>query len=185
MWSGRRGEDQRVTIPPTFAHLPPLVPPPAAPAGPSFDQTKEEARAILLAGAGAPLPSSVRLHQERVLDRVHDVLAGSGIGQRLYVLEIAGPVPRVKIGRSNHPWARIRQHLAEMNGYQYGLIDAHLTTEAHDLRSITRAEAEAHTGMGKRYTPIGREAFRDADFTVASLWADVGVLLHQPHEEGD
>lgn len=176
-----------MTIPPPspLAPLSLLTPPPTAPAGPSFEQTKEEAREILLAGAGHPLPSIVRLHQERVLDRVHDFLTSTGKGQRLYVLEVAGPIPRVKIGRSNNPWVRIRQHLAGMNDYQYGLIDAHLTTAVDELLVITRAEAEAHIGMGNRYTRIGREAFRDADFTVASLWADVGVSLHQPHEESD
>ncbi|MEW2493903.1 hypothetical protein AB0942_10185 [Streptomyces nodosus] len=45
-------------------------------------------------------------------------------------------------------------HPAEENSYQYGLIDAHLTTAVNDLLSITRAEAESHMGMGKRYRPI-------------------------------
>jgi hypothetical protein len=174
-----------VTIPPPSPPVLPLLAPPLAIALPTFEQTKEEAREILLAGAGAPLPSKVRLHQERVLDGIHDVLARTGKGQRLYVLEIAGTIPRIKIGRSNNPWVRIRQHVAEMNGYQYGLIDAHLTTAVDDLLSITRAEAEAHRGMGKRYTTIASEAFRDADFTVASLWADVAVLIHQPQEDSD
>ncbi|MFF4205716.1 hypothetical protein ACFYZ8_34270 [Streptomyces sp. NPDC001668] len=177
-----------MTIPPPPPPPPPLAALPLptllpAPALPSFEQTKEEAREILLAGATAPLPWKVRRHQDRVLDRVHDALAGAGKGQRLYVLEIAGPIPRVKIGRSNDPWVRIRQHVAEMNGYQYGLIDAHLTTAVDDLLSITRAEAEAHVGVGKRYKPITREAFRDADFMVASLWADVAIQLHQPLDE--
>ncbi|MGX5183430.1 hypothetical protein ACWKT5_11570 [Streptomyces avermitilis] len=78
-----------------------------------------------------------------------------------------------------------RSHPAEENSYQYGLIDAHLTTAVDDLLSITRAEAEAHMGMGKRYRPIASEAFRAGDITVVSLWADVAVLLHQPQEDED
>lgn len=172
-----------MTIPPPLPFGPSLPVRLPVPALPSFQQTKEEARAILLAGAGEPLPWEVRRHQERVLGRVHDVLAGTGEGQRLYVLEIAGPVPRVKIGRSNHPRGRIREHITEMNGYQYGLIDAHVTDPVDDLLAITRAETAAQIGVGKRYKSISREVFRDADFTVASLWADVAVNLHQAHED--
>ncbi|MGW7261183.1 hypothetical protein [Streptomyces sp. NPDC054834] len=51
------------------------------------------------------------------------------------------------------------------------------------LLSITRAEAEAHVGVGKRYKPITREAFRDADFVVASLWADIAVQRHRSLDE--
>lgn len=58
-----------------FTYLPIPAPPP-------FQQTKGEAEAILLSGAGAPLPPA-----------------------------IAGPVPRIKIGRSIDPRARIRDHV--------------------------------------------------------------------------
>lgn len=104
-------------------------------------------------------------------------------GHRLYVLEIAGPIPRVKIGRSDDPWVRIRRHVTTMNGYQYGLIDAHVTDAVDDLLSVTRAEAQAHLGVGKRYTSITREEFREANFTFAVTWADFAILQHQPQEE--
>ncbi|WP_329009122.1 GIY-YIG nuclease family protein [Streptomyces sp. NBC_01601] len=90
---------------------------------------------------------------------------------------IAGPIPRIKIGRSNDPRARIRDHVHEMNSYQYGLIDAHVTDPVDDLLSITRAENEAHIGMGKRYERINQELFRDADFLYATLWADLAVTV--------
>ncbi|MFF7543341.1 hypothetical protein ACFZCU_06855 [Streptomyces canus] len=172
------------TIPPPAPMLPvPL--PPFAPflLVPTFQQTQQEARAALLAGAEAPLSPMIRRHQERVLSRVCNVLVSTGIRcQRLYVLEVAGPIPRVKIGRSNDPWVRIRQHVTEMNRYQYGLVDAHVTDPVDDLASITRAEVEAHTWMGKHYKPITREEFRDADYEFAMLCADIAVQLHQPQE---
>lgn len=176
-------EDPRVT---TSLPLPilPFTPLPV-PASPSFEETKEEARAILLAGAELPLPSAVQRHQERVLDRVYNVLASTGEGQRLYVLEKAGLIPRVKIGRSNDPWARIRHHVSEMNSHQYGLIDAHVTDPVDDRLSIIRAEGEAHIGMGKRYERITSEEFRDADFVTATLWADISVQRHQPQTDGE
>lgn len=64
-----------------------------------------------------------------------------------------------------------------MNSYQYGLIDAHVTDPVDDLLSITRAENEAHIGMGKRYERINQELFRDADFLYATLWADLAVTV--------
>lgn len=164
-----------MTIPP-----PPLLQPPTPlpiPTPLPFQQTKEEAEAILLSGAGAPMPSAVRRHQQRVLTRVRDVLASTGTGHRLYVLEIAGPIPRIKIGRSNDPRTRIRDHVREMNSYQHGLIDAHVTDPVDDLFSIRQAENEAHTGMGKRYERINQELFRDADFLYATLWADLAITV--------
>ncbi|MER6149327.1 GIY-YIG nuclease family protein [Streptomyces hirsutus] len=175
-----------MTIPPSMP-LQPFIPLPI-PAQPPFQQTKKEAEAILLAGAEAPLPLAVRRHQQKVLTRVRDVLASTGAeGHRLYVLEIAGPIPRIKIGRSSDPRARIREHVHEMNSYQYGLIDAHVTDPVDDLLSITRAENEAHIGMGKRYERINRELFRDADFLYATLWADLAVTvqLNRLYEDTD
>lgn len=162
----------------------PFMPLSVAAPPPLFQQTKDEAEAILLSGAGVPLSSAVRHHQRRVLTRVRDVLASTGTkGHRLYVLEIAGPIPRIKIGRSKDPWARIRDHVHEMNSYQYGLIDAHVTNLVDDLLSITMAENEAHTGMGKRYERINQELFRDADFLYAKLWADLAVTVQLNRHE--
>lgn len=64
-----------------------------------------------------------------------------------------------------------------MNSYQHGLIDAHVTDLVDGLSSITQAEIEAHTGMGKRYERINRELFRDANFLYATLWADLAVTV--------
>ncbi|WP_055527418.1 hypothetical protein [Streptomyces graminilatus] len=155
------------------------------PVSPSFEETKKEARAILLAGAELPLPAAVQRHQERVLDGLYNALASTGEGQRLYVLEKAGPIPRVKIGRSNDPWKRIRHHVSEMNSHQYGLIDAHVTDPVDDRLSISRAEVAAHVGMGRRYQRITREEFRDADFVIATMWAYVSVQRHQPHTDDE
>lgn len=171
-------------MPPPMPPIPlPPFPPMPVPALPSFQQTKAEAKAILLAGADAPLPSAVRRHQERVLTRLRDALTNTGKGHRLYVLEVAGPISRVKIGRSNGPRGRIRRHITLMNGFQYGLIDAHVTDPVDDLLAITRAENQAHTGVGKRYKRITGEEFRDADFAFAGAWADIAVFLHQPQED--
>ncbi|MFI9829591.1 hypothetical protein ACIHIX_18100 [Streptomyces sp. NPDC051913] len=49
-------------------------------ASPSFEEIKEEARAILLAGAELPLRLVVRRHQERILDRVYNALVSTGEG---------------------------------------------------------------------------------------------------------
>jgi hypothetical protein len=167
------------TAPPTLPYVfVPSVPLPLVPAAPSFQQTRQDAMDVLLAGAEAPLPHSVRRHQARVLSRVgDDLLATGATNQRLYVLEIAGPVPRVKIGRSNAPWVRIRQHVTDMNRYQYGLLDAHITDPLDDLLSITRAEGQAHVWMGRHHKPITREEFRDGDYALAVLCADIAVAV--------
>lgn len=106
-------------------------------------------------------------------------------GIEIYVLEKAGPIPRVKIGRSNDTWAHIRHHVSEMYSHQYGLIDAHVTDPVDDWLSIIRAEGGAHIGMGKRYKRITSEEFRDADFVIATLWADVSVQRHQPQTDSE
>jgi hypothetical protein len=164
--------------------LPPTAPPHFAP--PSFEQTKQEAREILLAGAEYPLPPTVLRHQDRVLERVYNLLADTGTGcHRLYVLEIAGPIPRVKIGRSNDPRGRIRGHVATSNCHQFGLIDAHVTDPVDDQLSAQRAETEAHIGVGRRHKPMAgsREIFPHADFTFASLWADLAVIRQHNSRE--
>ncbi|WP_406364413.1 hypothetical protein [Streptomyces sp. NBC_00645] len=158
----------------------PFIPLPVS-ALPSFEETKEEAKTILMAGADTPLPHAVVRHQQRVFARIdRDLAATEPRSHRLYVLEIAGPIPRVKIGRSEDPRVRIRGHVSEMNSYQYGLIDAHVTSRASDKLAITRAEGEAQRGVGRRFKRITSETFRDADFTIAVMWADIAVLRQQP-----
>jgi len=155
-----------------------LLPPPGPPARPSFLRLKEEARATLLAGAPEPLPRPVIRLQRRLLDRVRDELLDTGgVGHRLYVLEIAGPTPRVKIGRTENLWTRINQHLREMNRYQYGLVDAHLTERLPD-RAIRRAEAQAHAWMARHYQPITKEEYANADYDFAVTCANAAASLH-------
>ncbi|MER5615871.1 hypothetical protein [Streptomyces sp. NPDC002215] len=138
---------------------------------------QEKARAILVAGAPAPLPQHVMDLQERLLGR----LLGTGaVGCRLYVLEIAGPIPRVKIGRSQNFWKRVNDHLREMNRYQYGLVDAHLTERLSD-RAIERAEAKAHGWMSERYRSITKEEYANADYGFAVTCADAAAGLYRTH----
>lgn len=167
------------TTPPTLsAPLMKLLPPPASPARPSFLRLQEEARAILLAGAPAPLPQPVIRLQRLLRDRISGELLDTGaVGHRLYVLEIAGPNPRVKIGRTENLWKRIDQHLREMNRYQYGLVDAHLTERLPD-RAIERAEAQAHAWMARHYQPITKEEYANADYAFAVTCANAAAGLH-------
>ncbi|MEU1485798.1 hypothetical protein [Streptomyces sp. NPDC005752] len=96
------------------------------------------------------------------------------------MLEIAGPNPRVKIGRTENLWTRIDQHPREMNRYQYGLIDAHLTARLPDDRALGRAETQAHAWMARHYEPITREEYADADYGGAVTCADAAAGLHLP-----
>ncbi|MFH8260525.1 hypothetical protein [Streptomyces roseolus] len=106
--------------------------------------------------------------------------AGGALGHRLYVLEIASPTPRVTIGRSKGFWKRSHQHLREMNRYQYGLVDAHLTKRLPD-RTIERAEARAHAWMARHYQPITGEEFAHADYGFAVTCANAAASLHLTH----
>ena len=149
-----------------------LLPPAPPPARLSFLRLQERARALLLAGTAVPLPPPVVRLQQRLRVRVRDELLDTdAAGHRLYVLDIAGPNPRVKIGRTENLWKRIDDHLREMNRYQYGLVDAHLTEPLPDERALKRAEAQAHVWMARHYQPITREeyAHADYDFAVARL----------------
>ncbi|WP_097873452.1 GIY-YIG nuclease family protein [Streptomyces sp. ms184] len=100
----------------------------------------------------------------------------------MYVLEIAGPNPRVKIGRTQNLWKRIDQHLREMNRYQYGLVNAHLTEPLPDERALKRAEVQAHAWMARYYQPITREEYAHADyeFAVTCANAAAGLRLTRP-----
>ncbi|MGW4025742.1 MULTISPECIES: GIY-YIG nuclease family protein [unclassified Streptomyces] len=156
-----------------------LLPPAPQPGRPSFLRLQAEARAILLAGAAVPLPQPVVRLQRRLRDRVRDELLDTGaVGHRLYVLEIAGPNPRVKIGRTEKLWTRIDQHLREMNRYQYGLVDAHLTERLPDDRALGRAEAQAHAWMTRHYQPVTREEYANADYDFAVTCANAAAGLH-------
>lgn len=72
------------------------------PAPPTLKELQVEVRELLRAAAVFPPPAIVRRLQHRILSRVDDELDGTD-HPRLYVLEIAGTVPRVKIGVSTTP----------------------------------------------------------------------------------
>lgn len=103
--------------------------------------------------------------------------------RRLYVLEIVGPNPRVKIGRTEHLRRRIGDHLREMNRYQYGLVDAHIT-EPLPARALPRAEALAHAWMARPYRAITKEEYADADYGFAVNCANAAVGLHVDRPAG-
>ncbi|MDX2407357.1 GIY-YIG nuclease family protein [Streptomyces microflavus] len=170
------------TTPPTLpAQYRRLLPPAPPPAHPSFLRLQERARAILLASAAAPLPQPVLQLQRQLRDRVFDELLDTGAARhRLYVLEIAGPNPRIKIGRTQNLWKRIDQHLRDMNRYQYGLVNAHLTEPLPDERALKRAEAHAHAWMAQHYQPITKEEYVHADYDFAVTCANAAAGLTRP-----
>lgn len=139
---------------------------------------------MLLEEAGARVPLPVRRHQALVLDRVVDRLGYEPHGHRLYVLEIAGPCPRVKVGASRDVVRRIKEHIGEMNNSQHGVLDAHVTDALDNARAVSRAEAEAQHFMNKFFTPMrSREHFTDADFFQAIVIANVAVGLSMNVQE--
>lgn len=148
----------------------------AVPASPTLQELQAEVRELLRAGAVFPLPSVVRRLQHRVLSRVDEELGGAG-RPRLYVLEIAGAVPRVKIGISSNPRARVRQHVTEMTRYQHGLVDAYVTDPLAGPVAADRAEGQAHRWMRKIFAPITREEFAHGDFAFAVVCADQAVRI--------
>ncbi|MGW0818010.1 hypothetical protein ACWD00_33165 [Streptomyces viridiviolaceus] len=174
---------------PLAAGLPPLpVFWPLPPSPPSLGQLQDETREALTAGT-VPMPS-VALHcQQRVFARVREQLwqAQAEDGARLYVLEFAGPAPRVKIGRArstDHLIRRIQGHLREKNKHGYGLIDACVTPPCADAE---RAEKQALQWMSYAYQLVPRthEEFLDAHFVIAEACADMGVFRYNPHEDDD
>ncbi|MES9523756.1 hypothetical protein [Streptomyces capoamus] len=146
-----------------------------------------QARKDLAVGAVPVLPVARRC-QQRVLTRVCDQLwQEAEDGARLYVLDFAGPAPRVKIGRARstaHLIRRIRGHLREKNKHGYGLVDAHVTLPATD---VIRAEKQALQWMSYGYqrAPHTQEEFLGADFVIAEACADMGVFRYNPQEEDD
>lgn len=146
------------------------------PAPPTLKELQAEVRELLCAAAVFPLPAVVRRLQLRVLSRVDDELENAD-RPRLYVLEIAGAVPRVKIGVSTNPRTRVRQHVTEMTRYQHGLVDAYVTAPLGDSRAADRAEGQAHRWMRKLFAPIGTEEFAYGDFDFGVVCADQAVRI--------
>ncbi|MEV7816622.1 hypothetical protein AB0P05_39035 [Streptomyces flaveolus] len=163
----------------------PLLWPPGSPV--SLDELQNQARNALSAGA-VPMPPVALRCQQRVFTRVRDQLRQEAEdGARLYILDFAGPAPRVKIGRARsttHLLRRIRGHLREKNKHGYGLIDARVTPPAADA---VRAERQALRWMGYAYqrAPHTQEEFLDAAFVIADACADMGVFRCNPQEEDD
>ncbi|MEU3299768.1 hypothetical protein ABZ729_08090 [Streptomyces sp. NPDC006678] len=126
-----------------------------------------------------PLPECVQLVQAQAREHVRADLAESGFRHhRLYVLEIAGRHPRVKIGISEEPYGRIGRHISEMNRWQHALIQAHVTDPLPDQLAARRAEVRAHAWMGKFFaTPHSAEEFMDADYSFGKVCADAAVAL--------
>lgn len=146
-----------------------------------------QARQDLVVGA-VPVPPAALRCQQRVFTRVRDQLwQEAEDGARLYVLDFAGPAPRVKIGRARstaHLIRRIQGHLREKNKHGYGLIDARITLPAADA---VRAEKQALQWMGYAYqrAPHTQEEFLGAAFVIAEACADMGVFRYSPQEEAD
>lgn len=119
-----------------------------------------------------------------MLDRVIDRLGYEPHGHRLYVLEIAGPCPRVKVGASRDVVRRIKEHIGEMNTWQHGVLDAHVTDSLGNARAVRHAEAHAQRFLNRFFTPMmSREHFTDADFFQATVIATVAVGLSMNVQE--
>ncbi|WP_328505139.1 hypothetical protein [Streptomyces sp. NBC_00391] len=151
----------------------------------SLGELQNQARDALAAGT-VPVPAVALRCQQRVATRVRDqVEQEAKDGARLYVLDFAGPAPRVKIGRARstaHLVRRIQRHLREKNKHGYALIDARVTPLAAD---VVRAEQRALRWMSHAYqvVPRTREEFLDADVVIADIYAGLGVFRFNPHEE--
>lgn len=131
------------------------------------------------AGDG-PLPVLAQRVQERAREEVRTLLRDTGLREhRLYVLEIAGRYPCIKIGHSSDPWQRLGQHLAEMNSWQHSLIRAHISDPLSGRDAAKRAERQAHDWMRKHYPLRNRslETFRGTDFTAGTVCVDTAVSL--------
>ncbi|MGW3720215.1 hypothetical protein ACWD8L_24345 [Streptomyces sp. NPDC005133] len=91
-----------------------------------------------------PLPLLAQRAQDRARQSARELLAAAGFrAHRLYVLEIAGRHPRIKIGYSFEPWRRLNQHIAEANRWQSAVIRVHLSDALSDKDSAKDAEAQA------------------------------------------
>lgn len=138
------------------------------------------------------MPAVAALVQRRIRDIVRDHLAdelliGRATGERLYVLEFAGPAPRVKIGRAQslaRVKARIDEHLREKAKHGYGLVNACVTKP---IPHAAAAEAAALVWMGYAFAriPYSREEFAVADFHIAAACAEMNVWKHDPNRDDD
>ncbi|MFF7656798.1 hypothetical protein ACFZCY_44615 [Streptomyces sp. NPDC007983] len=136
----------------------------------------------LMRNAGdGPLPALALRVQDRARERVRDFLSEDGFREhRLYVLEVAGSHPHIKIGYSADPWARLNQHIGAMNRWYHTLIRAHVSEPLDDKLSGMEAEEQAHSFMRKLYpvtAPRAREAFMGTDFKFGKTCVDIAVNL--------
>jgi hypothetical protein len=132
------------------------------------------------AGDG-PLPVLALRVQDRAREEVREVLSADGFDEhRLYVLELAGSRPRIKIGYSSDPWGRIAQHIRQANQWYHTLIRAHVSEPLHDKDSGKQAEDTALAFMRRLYpeaAPSSREFFLGTDFRAGKTCVEVAVSL--------
>lgn len=128
-----------------------------------------------------PLPLLALRVQERAREEVRELLSADGFREhRLYVLEVAGSHPYIRIGYSSEPWARLTRHIGEMNRWYHTLIRAYVSEPLNDKHSSKQAEDQAHSFMRKFYpvaAPRSRETFMGTDFNAGKTCVDVAVSL--------
>ncbi|WP_255303773.1 hypothetical protein [Streptomyces sp. F-7] len=128
-----------------------------------------------------PLPVLALRVQARAREEVRETLSEDNFqGHRLYVLEVAGRHPHIKIGYSSDPWVRLTQHIGEMNRWYHTLIRAYVSEPLEDKDSGRRAEDMAHRFMHRlKYVtaPNSREMFIGTDFNAGRACAAVAVSL--------
>ncbi|WP_328905027.1 hypothetical protein OG230_19685 [Streptomyces sp. NBC_00234] len=139
------------------------------------------ARRLMRNTGDGPLPLLALRVQKRAREEVREFLSEGGFHEhRLYVLEVAGSHPHIKIGYSSNPWVRLTQHIGEMNRWYHTLIRVHVSEPLSDQHSGRRAEDRAHGFMRRLYpaaAPSSRETFRGTDFKAGAACVDVAVSL--------
>ncbi|MFJ6146204.1 hypothetical protein ACIQH7_21645 [Streptomyces anulatus] len=127
------------------------------------------------------MPALAMRVQDQAREEVRAFLSEDGFREhRLYVLEITGSHPHIKIGYSSDPWGRLTQHIGEMNRWYHTLIRVHVSEALSDKQSGRRAEDQAHTFMRRLYpaaAPSSRETFMGTDFNAGTVCVDVAVTL--------
>lgn len=95
--------------------LAPIPPPPPSQRSVIIKKPRSLARRLMQEAGSVPLPVFALRIQDRARATANDFLREHGYREhRLYVLEIAGHTPRIKIGYSSAPWERLARHIGEV-----------------------------------------------------------------------
>ncbi|MFM9572193.1 hypothetical protein ACKI1I_27985 [Streptomyces turgidiscabies] len=158
--------------------LAPIPPPPPSQRSVIIKKPRSLARRLTQEAGSGPLPVFALRIQDRARATANDFLREHGYREhRLYVLEIAGHTPRIKIGYSSAPWERLTRHIGEVNRWQHTLIQAHFSDALPDKATAKSAEQQAHAFMSKFYdcVPGSPEMFVGSDFRAGKTCVETAV----------